>query len=157
MQVRGRTAFLNRITSARRAFHKSGLIIRFSTGLRGLGFTTDILKTDISKESCVFDFEEGIDNWHRTGSAFDSQPTYGDNPTARRRGQHANQQGNWWIGGYERRPSKSAPAGYGQGDGLQGTLTTPSFIIGGKYITFLIGGGCNINSVRAELIIDYEV
>ena len=86
-----------------------------------------------------------------------TKPTYGDNPTARRRGQHANQQGNWWIGGYERRPSKSAPAGYGQGDGLQGTLTTPSFIIGGKYITFLIGGGCNINSVRAELIIDYEV
>ena len=111
----------------------------------------------MSKESCVFDFEEGIDGWHRTGSAFDNQPTHGDNPTARRREQPVNQQRNWWIGGYESRPSKSAPAGYAQRDMPQGTLTTPSFIIGGKYITFLIGGGCHINSVRAELIIDYEV
>ena len=111
----------------------------------------------MSKESCVFDFEEGIDGWHRTGSAFDNQPTHGDNLTARRREQPVNQQRNWWIGGHESWPSKSAPEGYAQRDKPQGTLTTPSFIIRGKYLTFLIGGGCNINSVRAELIIDYEV
>lgn len=116
------------------------------------------INNGISKvEGCVFDFEEGIDGWHRTGSVFDNQPTYGDNPTARRRGQPANQQGDWWIGGYEGRPSKWAPAGYIQGDEPQGTLTTPSFIIVGKYVSFLIGGGCDINSVRAELIIDHKV
>ena len=155
--MRGWTAFHDQLTSTRPAFCQSGLTIRFSTGLHGLGFTTDIIKTDMSKESCVFDFEEGIDGWHRTGSAFDNQPTHGDNPTARRREQPVNQQRNWWIGGYESWPSKSAPAGYAQRDKPQGTLTTPSFIIGGKYLTFLIGGGCHINSVRAELIIDYEV
>ncbi|PFX24481.1 hypothetical protein AWC38_SpisGene10914 [Stylophora pistillata] len=129
-----------------------------NTGFNERGLMTHTINTGISKvESCVFDFEEGIDGWHRTGLAFDNQPTYGDNPTARRRGQPANQQGEWWIGGCEGRPSKWAPAGRTQGDGPQGTLTTPSFIIGGKYVSFLIGGGCDINSVRAELIIDHKV
>ena len=104
-----------------------------------------------------FDFEHGIVNWLKTGTAFNNQPTYGDNPTARNRGQPANQQGDWWIGGYENRPSKWAKAGGVQGDGPQGTLTSPFFTITGKYISFLIGGGCNIKTVRAELIIGHRV
>lgn len=109
------------------------------------------------KPGCKFDFEGGLDGWDRTGSAFNNQPTYGDNPTARNRGQAANQQGDWWIGGYESRPSTWEPAGRVQGDGPQGTLTSPSFDIQGNYISFLIGGGCDINSVRAELVVGHKV
>ena len=95
--------------------------------------------------------------WTRTGTVFNNQPTYGDNPTARKRGQPANQQGDWWIGGAENRPSKEAPAGEIQGDGPQGTLASRFFKIVGKRISFLIGGGCDITTVRAELIVDNQV
>ena len=107
-------------------------------------------------QACKFDFEDGIDRWTRTGTAFNNQPTFGDNPTARGRGQPANQQGDWWIGGYEDRPSMAAPVGV-QGDSPQGTLTSPHFNIKGKNIMFLIGGGCDINLIRAELLINSQV
>ena len=42
--------------------------------------------------------------------------------TARKRGQPANQRGDWWIGGAEDRPSKSVRAGQIQGDAPKGTL-----------------------------------
>ena len=88
---------------------------------------------------------------------FDNQPTFGDNPSARNRGEPANQQGDWWIGGAEDRPSRSTPAGRLQGDGPQGTITSPYFKIIGNNISFLIGGGCDINNARAELVIDQKV
>ncbi|XP_020629840.1 uncharacterized protein LOC110066922 [Orbicella faveolata] len=109
------------------------------------------------KPACKFDFERGIDDWQKTGTAFNNQPTYGDNPTARNRGQPASQQGDWWIGGAENRSSKAATAGNVQGDGPQGTLTSPYFTITGKQISFLIGGGCDIKLVRAELVIGNKV
>ena len=105
----------------------------------------------------MFDFENGISDWEKTGTAFDHQPTYGDNPTARNRGQPAKQQGDWWIGGFENRPSQGAPAGAIQGDGPQGTLTSPRFKIVGADMTFLIGGGCTMDKIRVELIIDGQV
>ncbi len=108
--------------------------------------------------ACKFDFENGTrDGWKKTGTAFDNQPTYGDNPTARKRGQPAKQQGDWWIGGFEDRPSPEATAGAIQGDGPKGTLTSRFFDIRGRYITFLIGGGCDKNVVRAELLVDDRV
>lgn len=54
----------------------------------------------ISYTACSFDFEDGIGGWEKTGTAFDNQPTFGDNPTARDR-EPAKQQGDWWIGGTE--------------------------------------------------------
>ncbi|KXJ29326.1 hypothetical protein AC249_AIPGENE29065 [Exaiptasia diaphana] len=40
-----------------------------------------------------------------------------------------------------------------QGDGPQGTATSPPFLIMGTKVTFLIGGGSDINVVRLELLI----
>ena len=107
--------------------------------------------------ACKFDFEDGIDGWEKTGTVFNNQPTYGDNPTARHRQQPANQQGDWWIGGAEDRPCICASAGYIQGDHRQGTLLSPSFTIMEQNISFLIGGGCDVDSVRAELLINGQV
>ena len=111
----------------------------------------------VSSKACNFDFETGLHGWKKTGTAFNNQPTYGDNPTARKRGQPAKQQGEWWIGGAENRPSKAATPGALQGDGPQGTLVSPFFKIVGKWISFKIGGGCDIKTVRAELIVDDQV
>ncbi|XP_031560698.1 sushi, von Willebrand factor type A, EGF and pentraxin domain-containing protein 1-like [Actinia tenebrosa] len=108
---------------------------------------------DQCKSSCRMDFENSIDHWTKTGTAFNNQPTYGDNPRFRNR-ESAQQQGNWWIGGAENRPSPSHPAGQIQGDGPTGTLTSPTFQITGKSLSFLIGGGCDVTKVRVELLID---
>lgn len=112
----------------------------------------------LTKE-CEFHFENGnIRDWIKTGSAFDNQPTFGDNPTARNRGQPANQQGDWWIGTFEDHPCPKGKAGYIQGDGPTGTLTSPEFKIVGEQISFLIGGGCGDNpSNYAQLIVEGKV
>lgn len=106
----------------------------------------------------TWDFESGdLRGWSKTGNAFNTQPTYGDNPTARNRGQASNHQGNYWIGGYENRHRQSDPPGRIQGDGPQGTLTSAPFIISSSAISFLIGGGCDINTERVELLINGQV
>ena len=105
---------------------------------------------------CVMDFENGGDKWARQGTAFNNQPTYGDNPTHRGR-ETAQQQGDWWIGGYEDRPSPSHAAGQTQTDTPQGTMTSPAFTIRGSMLSFLIGGGCDVTKVRAELVVDGKV
>ena len=47
-----------------------------------------------------------------------------------------------------------------QKDGPHGSMTSPSFQITGKFLTFLIGAGCKdytVLNIRAELIVDGEV
>jgi hypothetical protein len=107
--------------------------------------------------ACNFDFESGIVGWDKSGTVFDNQPTFADNPTARNRGQPSNHQGDRWIGGAENRSCKNMEAGKLQGDIPQGTLTSASFLIDGRNISFLIGGGCNATVVRAELIVNNQV
>ena len=109
--------------------------------------------------ACSFDFEDGIGGWEMTGRAFIYQPTFGDNPKARDR-ESAQQQGDWWVGGAEKRPRKSdAPGGQhpDKADPPQGTLISPCFRIVGRDISFLIGGGCTISDIRAELIVNNQV
>ena len=60
-------------------------------------------------------------------------------------------------GGAENRTSKEAEAGAFHGDGPTGNLTPPRFRIIGKDISFLIGGGCDMASIRAELLVDNKV
>ena len=60
--------------------------------------------------------------------------------------------------GFEDRDGPQVKAGYLLGDGPQGNLTSPPFaIIGNGSINFLIGGGCSIDVVRAELIVNDQV
>ena len=104
----------------------------------------------------LFDFENGLSGWTFTDTAFNNQPTYGDNPTARNR-EPSNHKGDWWIGGYENRTSPSHPAGKTQGDVPKGSMTSPRFVIAGNLLKFLIGGGCNKQLLRAELIVEGDV
>ena len=100
----------------------------------------------------IFDFEEGnLSGWTKTGSAFDSQPTYGDNPFNRGKRRPTELVGDWWIGTYENRPTAPAPVQI-QGDTPQGTLTSPEFTIKGAQVSFRIGGGCDIKEIRVELV-----
>ncbi len=117
------------------------------------------------------DFETGdLTDWEKTGTAFDFQPTWGDNPTARNRGQPSEHQGDWWLGLAEKYqgPVKGKALGQKPGDladgvdAPQGTLTSMEFKIIGDTMNFLIGGGNRAWDVNPEpccvnLVIDGEV
>ena len=108
----------------------------------------------------IFDFEDhDLSNWTLSGTAFNNQPTYGDNPSERfERTEPSKHEGDWWIGTYEHRPSSSDPAGKEQGDQPQGNMTSPSFLIDTNFLRFLIGAGCkDVGKVRAELIVNGDV
>jgi hypothetical protein len=105
----------------------------------------------------IFDFEKresALKNWTLTGTAFNNQPTFGDNSALRNR--PSNLEGKWWIGGAENRSSPSDPEGKQQDDLPMGTMTSPSFVIQGSELRFRIGGGCDIGE-RAELLIGGNV
>lgn len=103
----------------------------------------------------TLDFESGnLQGWQQTGTAFTNQPTLGDNPTARNRGQASQHQGQYWIGGYENYqglPGQSP--GAIQGDDPTGTLSSPQFTIPGGSLSFLVGGGSSPQT-RVELLVD---
>ncbi|XP_031552123.1 uncharacterized protein LOC116289364 [Actinia tenebrosa] len=104
------------------------------------------------RAGCIlFDFEDGLTGWTRTGTAFNNQPTYGDNSLVRNSSQTANLKGDWYIGTYENRPSPSHPAGAKQGNRPTGTMTSHKFVIQAPSLTFLIGGGSNSSYEWVEL------
>jgi len=78
----------------------------------------------------TLDFERGdLRGWTADGSAFALQPVRGDAPSARDH-EAALQQGEYWIGGYER-----------VGDDATGTLTSNPFRVEQPFASFLVGGG----------------
>lgn len=124
-----------------------------------------------------WDFESGnLEGWFATGTAFDYQPTYSENSLYREasveqciqlecsiRGSPSGMRGLYYIGTYEMRPGNISDfqipdlnfaAGNFQGDEPQGSLTSNTFLILGTRISFLIGGGCNINNIYIELVVD---
>ena len=108
----------------------------------------------------IFDFEDhDLSNWTLSGTAFNNQPTYGDNPSERLvRIEPSKHEGDWWIGTFENRSSSSHTAGEIQGDQPQGNMTSPSFLIDTNFLRFLIGAGCkDVGKVRAELIVNGDV
>lgn len=105
-----------------------------------MGFTTD--------------FETGdLRGWEKAGDAFDFQPTFGDNLTARGRGEPSGHQGSYWLGTFERFQGHAGQnPGDVQGDGPQGILTSPAFVIPAGTLSFLISGGSHFET-RVELVI----
>jgi len=116
-------------------------------------------------------FEHGLLGWSKTGTAFDAQPTYGDNVVAKRvmgngtiqsmplGGDYwhnvsypIGKKGNRWIGTHERRPNNATKIGTTQGDGHTGSLTSKPVVLSLPYISFLIGGGKNLAQLRVELL-----
>jgi hypothetical protein len=106
----------------------------------------------------TLDFKEGnLRGWERTGDAFKYQPTLGDNPTARNRGQPSNHQGRYWIGTYEKYQGlRGQEPGDIQGDEPQGTLTSAPFTIPRGTLSFLVGGGSSFET-RVELLVQEPI
>src|ERR1700675_508630 len=76
------------------------------------------------------DFERGtLDDWTADGEAFREQPIHGDISQNRKfgAGKHADPQGDYWIGGYERFEDKP-----------QGTLTSLPFKVTHPFAMFLL-------------------
>lgn len=105
-------------------------------------------------QSQTWNFESGnLNGWSVDGAAFANQPTFGDNVAARMPGTRLGQQGEFWIGTFENRHTPADPAGGIQGDRPTGTLTSVLFTLSRPTISFLIGGGNDINRLRVELLI----
>ena len=98
-----------------------------------------------SAAEITFDFESGdLRGWTATGTAFQNQPTEGDN--ANLRGRPANPIGRYWIGTFENCRAGGKP-GETQGDEPTGTLTSAPFKLEKPWISFMIGGGKNRDEV----------
>lgn len=111
--------------------------------------------------STTWDFEAGtLAGWSASGTAFQYQPTYGDNPSLRpqypgikdlslaAKVVSSRMTGKYFVGTYEKRPGSDTdfqiphpayPQGSIQGDSPQGTLTSDPFTILGTKISFLLG------------------
>ncbi len=101
------------------------------------------------------DFEEGnLNNWTARGDAFDyMQPTKGDNSSARGV-RSVRQQGDYWIGSYERYDGKTGRPGDVRGDFATGTLESVEFTITESLISFLISGGEMKDSEYVALVVE---
>jgi hypothetical protein len=128
----------------------------------------------------TWDFEIGkLQGWHVSGgTAFQFQPTYGDNslyhamyshhnpiqdPTVTFRIRSSQMRGRYYVNTYERRPGNPLdyraadavyPQGSIQGDGPVGMMESEVFLILGNEISFLIGGGCDPLVEYVELFVD---
>jgi putative membrane-bound dehydrogenase-like protein len=77
------------------------------------------------------DFETGtLKDWTADGEAFKDQPIKGDTVFPRRSDMRSLHQGQFWIGGFEKK-----------GDKPTGTLTSVPFKVTHPWATFLVGGG----------------
>lgn len=113
-------------------------------------------------------FENGLKNWTVSGTAFSNQPVKGNSVMSERvlnkmtmdqggiggdywKGMSypIGFKGNYWMGTYEN----------GNGDAPIGTITSLPFTSAMRYITFLLGGGKDLNKLYVELQVkstDYE-
>jgi putative membrane-bound dehydrogenase-like protein len=82
------------------------------------------------------DFETGtLKDWTADGDAFADQPIKGDTVFPRRGDMKSQHQGNYWIGGFERR-----------GDKPEGTLASVPFAATHPWASFLVAGGPHLTT-----------
>jgi microsomal dipeptidase-like Zn-dependent dipeptidase len=120
-------------------------------------------------EFANWNFERALTGWTKVGTAFDNQPTYGENIATQRilynmeynnggvggdywkdQGYNPGFQGNYWIGTYENNPDGRKFL-QTQGDGAIGVLTSEEFVITTTFCYFLIGGGADAQRLYVEL------
>lgn len=96
-----------------------------------------VLPTGKDGRPLNLDFETGtLKDWTVEGDAFLDQPIKGDTVYPRRKDMKSQHQGNYWIGGYERR-----------GDKPQGTLTSVPFAVTHPWGSFLFAGGAQPTTI----------
>ena len=102
------------------------------------------LATCLAAEDLLIADFEGKDygNWKTTGEAFGPGPAQGSLP------------GQMAVSGFV---GKGLVNSFFKGDGTTGTLTSPEFKIGRKYIIFLIGGGMDPENTSMNLVIDGKI
>jgi hypothetical protein len=119
------------------------------------GDRSDLFSGERGESILNGDFETGdLTGWTKTGTAFDDQPTFGDNSYARGT-LPSLPHGQYYIGTFEKRSSPSMrPAA--QGNEPTGTLTSQPFVLRGSSLCFRIGGG-NLPGTRVELLVEGKV
>ena len=115
-----------------------------------------------------WNFEQGLTGWSREGTAFNNQPTFGNNIATQRilykmeynqggvggdywkdQGMNHGYNGGYWIGSYENNP-KGTQMLQVQGDQPTGILTSPEILVTTSYCYFLIGGGADAQRLYVE-------
>lgn len=85
------------------------------------------------------DFDDGsISGWFATGAAFMAQPVRDDSGA----------KSGFYINSYRNSNSRFAPS-----DAPTGNLISPEFTVTKPYLRFLIGGGCDLETERVELLV----
>ncbi len=93
--------------------------------------TTGQIPTAADGRSLNLGFEDGtLRDWTASGEAFTDQPVRGDAVAKRRGDMRSEHQGEYWIGGFEKR-----------GDASLGTLTSAPFKLAQPWVSFRLGGG----------------
>lgn len=104
---------------------------------------TGLMSALAAEDLLIADFEgTNYGNWKVTGEAFGPGPAQGALP---------NQMA---VDGFQ---GKGLVNSFYQGDGSTGTLTSPEFKIARKFITFLIGGGKDLEKTCMNLLVDGKV
>lgn len=99
-----------------------------------------LLVWGVAPDLLIADFEgDTYGDWQTTGSAFGPGPARGTLP------------GQMTVDGYQGRGLANS---FHQGDGSTGTLTSPSFTIERRYLSFLIGGGKDMEKSALHLRVD---
>ncbi len=129
---------------------------------------TEIVPNDVDFPN--WDFEKGLTGWTKEGTAFNNQPTFGDNVSTNRllsqmelnnggvggdywkdQGYNIGRNSNNWLGTYENNPYTGGTLFQIQGDAPIGVLTSAEFTITVNNCYFLIGGGADAQKLYVEL------
>src|SRR5205814_1269403 len=165
--------FSGRTTSVSFQFQTTGTSVTFGPGTIDIGISVSVCDPATDPQTCEPcgddcsggpppvglsnpGFEDGLTGWTKTGTAFDDQPTFGENVNASRINRISvggdywsdlafpiGVRGNYWIGSKESRATPAVPRGQTHGDGPTGTLTSAPFRLHAyaPFIAFSIGGG----------------
>ncbi|XP_078349353.1 uncharacterized protein LOC144634311 isoform X2 [Oculina patagonica] len=98
-------------------------------------------------ECPIFNFENGAADWSRQGSAFVHQPIFGGSS-------NSGHQGNWLIDSHRNVTTPCQRQNSSLGEQATGTMTSPPFVIRSAMLSFLIGGGCDSQYIRMEILVN---